>query len=132
MIRRINLPDLAPPPGYHHATITDATRLVFLAGQCPLDARGDLVGPGDLVVQTRQVAGNIDLALTAVGATAEDVVRTVVYVVSRDRADLAAVWAELRGSVVAAAFGSAATLLGVAQLGYPGQLVEVDVTAALA
>ena len=29
----------------------------------------------------------------------------------------------------ARAFTSAATLLGVAQLGYPGQLVEVDVTA---
>ena len=40
-------------------------------------------------------------------------------------------WAVLTTSEVAAAFTSAATLLGVAQLGYPGQLVEVDVTAVL-
>ncbi len=131
MIRRINLPDLHQTPGYHHATITDATQFVFLAGQCPLSPRGELVGDGDLRAQTRQVAKNIGLALTAVGATAEDVVRTVIYVASGDRDDLGAVWSALRESAVAAAFGSASTLLGVSQLGYPGQLVEVDVTAAL-
>jgi hypothetical protein len=37
----------------------------------------------------------------------------------------------LTSSGVAEAFTSAATLLGVAQLGFPGQLVEVDVTAVL-
>jgi enamine deaminase RidA (YjgF/YER057c/UK114 family) len=131
VIRRINLPDLHQTPGYHHATITDATRFVFLGGQSPLTPRGELVGAGDVRAQARQVARNIGLALTAVGATAEDVVRTVVYVASPDRDDLAAVWSALRASAVAAAFGSASTLLGVAQLGYPGQLVEVDVTASL-
>jgi hypothetical protein len=30
-----------------------------------------------------------------------------------------------------AAFSTASTLLGVAQLGYPGQLIELDLTAAL-
>ena len=50
---------------------------------------------------------------------------------SDDREDLSTVWAVLTASEVAAAFTSAATLLGVAQLGFPGQLVEVDVTAVL-
>jgi enamine deaminase RidA (YjgF/YER057c/UK114 family) len=35
------------------------------------------------------------------------------------------------GLELAPAFTSASTLLGVAQLGFPGQLVEIDVTAAL-
>jgi enamine deaminase RidA (YjgF/YER057c/UK114 family) len=131
VIRRINLPDLHSTAGYHHATITDATRFVFLAGQCPLSPRGELMGEGDVRAQARQVARNIGLALTAVGAGAEDVVRTVIYVASPDPDDLAAVRAVLRESAVAAAFTSASTLLGVAQLGYRGQLVEVDVTAAL-
>jgi enamine deaminase RidA (YjgF/YER057c/UK114 family) len=131
VIRRINLPDLHQTPGYHHATITDATQLVFLAGQCPLSPRGELVGDGDVRAQARQVARNIGLALTGVGAAAEDVVRTVIYVASPDCDDLGAVWTVLRESAVGAAFGSASTLLGVAQLGYRGQLVEVDVTAAL-
>jgi enamine deaminase RidA (YjgF/YER057c/UK114 family) len=130
MIRRMNLPDLHKPQGYHHVTITDARGFVFLAGQCPLDVDGNLVGPGDLRAQTRQVAGNIAVALRAVGAAPEDVVRTVIYVASAERADLVLAWSVLCESEVAAAFGSASTLLGVAQLGYPGQLVEVDVTAA--
>jgi enamine deaminase RidA (YjgF/YER057c/UK114 family) len=55
----------------------------------------------------------------------------VIYVVSADRADLAAVWARLRASPIADALTSASTLLGVAQLGFPGQLVEIDVTAVV-
>jgi hypothetical protein len=41
------------------------------------------------------------------------------------------VWSRLRESDIAAAFESASTLLGVAQLGFTGQLVEIDVTAVL-
>jgi enamine deaminase RidA (YjgF/YER057c/UK114 family) len=131
VIRRINLPDLHQTPGYHHATITDATQFVFLSGQRPLNARGELTGDGDLWAQVRQVARNIGRALTAVGATAEDVVRTVVYVASEEQDDLAAVRAALRESAVGAAFGAAGSLVGVLTLGHPGQLVEVDVTVAL-
>jgi hypothetical protein len=51
---------------------------------------------------------------------------------SADREDLSAVWARLHESDLAEAFTSASTLLGVSQLGFPGQLLEIDVTAALA
>jgi hypothetical protein len=44
---------------------------------------------------------------------------------------LSQVWAQLNASPLAPAFSTASTLLGVAQLGFPGQLVELDVTAAL-
>jgi hypothetical protein len=37
----------------------------------------------------------------------------------------------LRNSAIAAALSTASTLLGVCQLGYRGQLVEIDVTAML-
>jgi enamine deaminase RidA (YjgF/YER057c/UK114 family) len=132
MIERLNPPGLHTPPGYHHVTVAGASRTVFLAGQCPLNEQGQLVGPGDLLDQVDQVIDNISAALASVGATAEDVVRTVIYVASADRDDLAAVWARLRESGIAAAFSSASTLLGISQLGFPGQLIEVDVTAALA
>jgi enamine deaminase RidA (YjgF/YER057c/UK114 family) len=112
-------------------TVTDATRLVFLAGQCPLDSRGRLAGPEDLQAQAGQVVRNIMIALSSVGAAPKDVVRTVIYVVSADRAELPEVWRILRESPLAGALESASTLLGVSQLGYPGQLIEIDVTAAL-
>lgn len=129
MIHRSNPPDLHPPPGYHHVVIADAGRLVFLAGQCPLDREGHLVGPDDLLTQVAQVAANIRTALSAAELTPDDVVRTVIYVVTTDRNELVSVWAALRASPVAAMLSSASTLLGVSLLGYPGQRIEIDVTA---
>ena len=130
MLERWNPATLHATPGYHHVTVAQPGLLVALAGQCPLDASGALAGE-DLVSQTHQVAANIALALESAGAVPADVVRTVVYVRSDAREDLSTVWSLLTTSPVAAAFTSAATLLGVAQLGFPGQLVEVDVTAVL-
>jgi enamine deaminase RidA (YjgF/YER057c/UK114 family) len=120
-----------PTPGYHHVTVVAAGRTAYLAGQCPLDPAGSLVGPGDVGAQVDQVVANTLAALASIGAEPEEVVRTVIYVVSDDRTVLATVWSRLRESPLAAAFTSASTLLGVAQLGFPGQLVELDVTAAL-
>ncbi|QNE19783.1 RidA family protein [Kribbella qitaiheensis] len=129
-IERSNPAGLHATPGYHHVTKVEAEQLVFLAGQCPLDEAGELA-EGGFDGQTDQVVRNILVALESVGARPEDVVRTVIYVVSPVREDLSAVWARLTESPLAPAFSTASTLLGVAQLGFPGQLVEVDVTAAL-
>ncbi len=131
MIERINPPGLHRTPGYHHVTVVESSRWALLAGQCPLDVEGELVGGGDLCLQIEQVVSNIVTALAGVGATPDDVVRTVIYVVSPNRDELALVWTTLRASAIASALSSASTLLGVAQLGYPGQLVEIDVTAVL-
>ena len=130
-ITRINPSPLHPTPGYHHVTVVEAGRMAFLAGQCPLDRSGTLVGPGDLDAQIDQVAANALAALSAVGAEPDQVVRSVIYVVSGDGAVLGAAWRRLNGSVLGPAFTTASTLLGVAQLGFRGQLIEVDLTAAL-
>ena len=130
-ITRINPAGLHATPGYHHVTVVEAGRMAFLAGQCPLDRAGALVGPGDLDAQTDQVAANALAALSAVGARPDQVVRSVIYVASDDVAALGTAWRRLSGSVVGAAFTTASTLLGVARLGFPGQLIEVDLTAAL-
>ncbi|WP_427887437.1 RidA family protein [Kribbella sp. GL6] len=129
-IERSNPEGLHATPGYHHVTRVQADTMVFLAGQCPLQPSGELA-PGGLEGQTTQVIDNILAALTAVGATPDQVVRTVIYVASSERDDLSTVWTQLNESPLAPAFTTASTLLGVAQLGFPGQLVEVDVTAAL-
>jgi enamine deaminase RidA (YjgF/YER057c/UK114 family) len=129
-IERTNPDGLHKTPGYHHVTRVQADTLIYLAGQCPLQPSGDLA-EGGLEGQTEQVIRNILVALEAAGATPGDVVRTVIYVASSDRDELAAVWTQLNASPLAPAFTTASTLLGVAQLGFPGQLVEIDVTAAL-
>jgi|SRR5215472_6062669 len=130
-ITRINPSELHGTPGYHHVTIVEPRRLAFIAGQCPLDRSGALVGQDDVEAQVDQVAANAATALAAVGALPEQVVRTVIYVVGDDRAVLAAVWRRFGESRIAGGFTTASTLVGVTRLGFPGQLVELDLTAAL-
>jgi enamine deaminase RidA (YjgF/YER057c/UK114 family) len=135
-INRLNPPSLHATPGYHHVTVVEAGRMAFLAGQCPLDASGTVVGVDaggqvDICAQVDQVAANALVALAAVDATPRHVVRSVIYVVSDDNAVLAEVWQRFTGSVIAEAFTTASTLLGVARLGFRGQFVELDLTAAL-
>lgn len=130
-ITRLNPADLHATPGYHHVTVVNAGRLAFLAGQCPLDRSGTVVGADDYDAQVDQVAANAMTALAAVGATPDHVVRSIVYVVSTERVVLSAVWQRFTDSPLAPAFTTASTLLGVTQLGFTGQLVELDLTAAL-
>ncbi|WP_433722876.1 RidA family protein [Actinoplanes sp. CA-051413] len=131
MLEKFNPTGVHKPPGYSHVTITSAGRLAHLAGQCPLDVTGKVVGPGDYAAQTDQVIANCLAVLAAAGAKPSDVARSVIYVVSTESAVLAGVWDRLMASELAPAFTTASTLLGVAALGFGGQLVEIDLTAAL-
>jgi enamine deaminase RidA (YjgF/YER057c/UK114 family) len=119
MIERTNAPALSPPPGYSHVVVASGSRLVTTAGAVPLDAEGNLVGAGDLHVQARQTLENLALALEAVGATAQDVIKITVYVVADERADLGSVWNAAQESDIA---GTASTLLGVSIIAIEEQL----------
>lgn len=130
-ITRINPEQLHETPGYHHITVVETGRTAYLAGQCPLDRSGSLVGPGSLEVQADQVVANALTALAAVDAEPQHVIRSMIYVRSDERDVLGVAWSRLTHSALGPAFTTASTLLGVAQLGYPGQLIEVDLTVAL-
>jgi enamine deaminase RidA (YjgF/YER057c/UK114 family) len=137
VIERLNPPQLHRTAGYHHVTIVETGRTAYLAGQCPVTTDGSVVAAnGELAerldAQVDQVAANALIALEAAGACPDQVVRSVIYVVSDDGPTLAAAWRRFNESALASAFTTASTLLGVAQLGYPGQLVEVDLTAVVA
>lgn len=116
-------------PYAYAAVAHDVSRLVFTAGACPLDQGGVIIAVGDVVGQAEQVMTNLRTALQAAGADLPDVVKTTIYVASQRRDDLLAAWAVVRRH-----FGdhdAPGTLLGVAALGYPDQLVEVEAVAAL-
>jgi enamine deaminase RidA (YjgF/YER057c/UK114 family) len=110
---------------YEYAAVAPpGAQLVFAAGACPLNDAGEVVGPGDYELQARAAVENLRIALEAAGSGFEQVLKTTVYVASSDRAQLVRVW-----RVVEEGFAPArppSTLLGVAVLGYPGQLVEIE------
>ncbi len=114
----------------HYAAVSGA-RLVFLAGQVPLDEHGDLVGPGDHVAQARQCLANLGAALRRVRAAPQDAVRTTIYVAATEQRTMGEVWSTVLESDLGDVARTAATLLGVTRLGYQGQLVEIEVTVAL-
>jgi enamine deaminase RidA (YjgF/YER057c/UK114 family) len=120
--------DLASPPGYSHVAIARGSTLVFTAGAVPLDASGELVGADDVVAQTGQVVQNLLAALAAAGAGPQDVVKTTLYVAGADHDRQATAWEAVQRSPIAAA---PSTLVGVAILGYRGQLVEIEAVAVL-
>ena len=124
-IERTNAPGLSQPPGYSHVVVG---RLVTTAGAVPLDAEGNLVGPGDRRAQARQTLENLAFVLEAVGATGREVIKTTFYMVAGERADLSAVWVVVRESGIVEA---ATTLLGVSMLAVEGQLVEIRAIAVL-
>jgi enamine deaminase RidA (YjgF/YER057c/UK114 family) len=118
---------LFPAPPYAYAAVAPGTGVIFTAGACPLDQQGQVVAPGDIAGQMRQAVGNLQVTLEESGASLTDVLKTTVYVCSARREDLVAAW-----NVVADAFGdhdAPSTLLGVAALGYEGQLVEIEAIA---
>lgn len=124
--------ELHPTGGYEHVTVVEEGPTAYLAGQCPVDADERVVGAGDLDRQIEQVAANCLAALASVGAGPEDVVRSVVYVVSGDSETVGRAWHRLAEATdLAPAFKAASTVVGVAALGYRDQLIEVDLTARL-
>jgi enamine deaminase RidA (YjgF/YER057c/UK114 family) len=127
-------PDFVTPPTlydgapYEYAAIAPpGSRLVFAAGACPLNDAGEVIAPGDYERQAHATLENLRVALEAAGSSFDQVLKTTVYVASDDRAQLVRVW-----TVVEEHFAPArppSTLLGVAALGYSGQLVEIEAVA---
>lgn len=121
---------LADTPYAYAASVPARSRLLFMAGACPLRADGSTAGPGDHDEQARVCLDNLEQALTDAGAALTDVVSTRVLVVAREREDLVTTW-----NVVSGRFGEhdvPSTLVGVHLLGYPDQLVEIEAVAAVA
>lgn len=111
------------------ATAPAGSRLVFLAGACPISLDGVVENAGDYAAQAAVAFDNLVLALTAAGASVENLISTRVLVASSNRSDLVTAW-----EVVRDALGDhdvPSTLMGVTVLGYHHQLVEIEAVAAL-
>jgi enamine deaminase RidA (YjgF/YER057c/UK114 family) len=125
----INPATLAAPQTYTHVVAASGGRLVFVAGQVAEDARGELIGAGDLAAQAELAFANVGRALAAAGARPEDVARITIYVVGHRPEYLPAI--ERARHAVFGDHKPADTLLGVENLAEPGRLIEVDAIAVI-
>ena len=129
-IKLVHIDSLYTEVPYAYASIAPRGSLIFTAGACPLNDKGEVIGVGDVRAQASLAVANLVTTLAESGARLADVLKTTVFVASAERADLTAAW-----EVVSAAFGdhdAPSTLLGVTVLGWPDQLVEIEAVAVAA
>ena len=80
MAHQIILTDQAPAPIGPYSQAVKAGNTVYVSGQIPLSAAGQLVGEGDVAAQTHQVLRNLTAVLAAAGLALTDVVKCSIFV----------------------------------------------------
>ena len=112
-------------PIFGYSRAVRAGEWVAVSGSTGLDEHGQLVGRGQIYVQTRQAIANIAAALSRLGLGLERVVRTRVYVTELDRfSDVARAHREMFGAAP-----PASTVVQVTRLVHPDMLVEIEADA---
>jgi enamine deaminase RidA (YjgF/YER057c/UK114 family) len=129
--RFLNPDGLARPGAYTPVVTVNGGRTIYVSGQVPQDATGELVGHGDLAAQVEQVYRNLALALKGAGAGLHDLVKINVYVVGY-KPEMRAVLNAVRSRYVSRENPPASTLIGVQALAREGFLVEIEAVAVTA
>jgi 2-iminobutanoate/2-iminopropanoate deaminase len=108
--------------------------LVFVGGQLSADQFGNVIGLGDIAVQTRNVFDNITAVLAEAGATWDDVVKLNTYYCCGETGPAAQEFWEKMTAIRMDYLpnpGPAGTAVRVAGLMYDGFLIEAEVVAVI-
>ena len=127
---RSNPNTVAAPVGTYSQAVrveTGDAVWIHVSGQIAVDVEGNLVGPGDVRAQTRQVFENLKAILEANGATFADVVKIGTYLTTL--VDLAGM-REVRSEYLTAE-PPASTAVQVVALVVPDALIEIDLVAVV-
>ena len=114
--------------GFNMAVVQQSGRIIHFTGQVAWDEDENLVGKGDVRLQTRQCFKNIIAVLQAVGGTLEDLVAITTYFT--DRAQLPVIQ-DVRNEFLDPRTAPASTSVMVAGLGHEDFLVELTPVAVV-
>lgn len=124
-----NPKSLFSPPGFTHTvSVKGAGTWIFVSGQVSADKAGQVVGKGDIEVQTRQALKNVSEALKAAGADFKDVVKVNIYLTDIRHMEVVR---KVRTEFLDQKNPPAITSAGVTGLARQGALIEIEVVAVL-
>lgn len=101
--------------------------LLFISGMTATDNKGNVVGVGDIVAQTRHIFEKMKEVLAAAGGSFDDIVKTVDYITTMEGYKGTA---DVRREYFKNGF-PAATGIVVKELLRPEALIEIDAIAVL-
>jgi enamine deaminase RidA (YjgF/YER057c/UK114 family)/quinol monooxygenase YgiN len=122
---------LPPSNGFSQVAEVQPGKLLYLSGQVPRNAAGELIGAGDFRAQLEQVFKNIGIALSGAGATFADVVKLNYYCVDTVEPAQQRAIVEVRDRFVNTQLPPASTFVFVSRLVRPDWLIEIEAVAVL-
>jgi enamine deaminase RidA (YjgF/YER057c/UK114 family) len=122
------IPNPSWPAGFTFSPGVRIGNLIFLSGTTATDATGKLVGPGDIVAQTRQIFRKFEAVLALAGGSLLNIVETTDYVLSLDDYEKTA---HVRRELFKGPPWPAATGVVVQGLVRPDALIEIKAIAVL-
>jgi enamine deaminase RidA (YjgF/YER057c/UK114 family) len=128
--RFLNPDGLNKPAGYTHVVITEPRKLAYISGQVAWGAKGEILGKGDFRVQVTKALENLKIALTAAGATMDDLIKVNYYVVNL-KPDQVRTIRDVRSKYFSAEHPPASTLVGVTALAQEDFMIEIEAVAAV-
>ena len=127
-IQYISPDRLSKNPAFSQVVITQGNgKTIYVGGQNAVNAKREIIGKGNIAKQTEQVMENLKIALTACGATFENLVKLTIHIVQGQ--DLQRGFQASQKYLGNLTNPPAITGFFVSALGHPDFLVEVDAVA---
>ncbi|MGI3128752.1 RidA family protein [Nitratireductor sp. PBL-C9] len=127
-IRKLN-PWTYPEGMDQGVMISDFSRLVFVSGQCAVDADGNTLHPGDMAGQVQAALNNVETVLAEAGLSLSHVVRINTYVTDME-AFLEHAAGPMSERLAQHNVSPPGVLAGIVELGRKDLLIELEAFAA--
>lgn len=130
LVQLVNPSSVSTPKGYSHAAVIDlgTCKMIIIAGQVALDKAGNLVGPGNIGLQTDQVFRNIKSIVEELGGSMDNIVKLSFF--TTDVTQLPAI-REARDRYINTDARPASTLVQISRLFREDLLIEIEATAII-
>ncbi|WP_019913875.1 RidA family protein [Paenibacillus sp. HW567] len=126
-LKFINPEALPASSGYTSVVEVRNARTIYISGQIAMNKDGQVVGAGDLAVQTKQVFENIKGALAAAEASFEDVVKLTFFVTDISKMQVVR---DIRDQYINTINPPASSAVEVRKLIRDDLLIEIEAIAA--